>query len=207
MKIRPPWQTVRVKMSIDLKGFESLEMERWTRQHGLPAYRGRQIHSWLFRRLAGSFEDMTDLPKSLRSLLVREATLNHLHLLDSLFSEDGTRKFLFELGDGMSIESVLIPERDHWTLCVSSQVGCAMGCRFCLTGRQGFKRNLSPAEIVDQVIQVRRSMETPERLTNIVLMGMGEPLANYENVVKALRILVSETGMNFSHRKITLSTS
>jgi len=207
VKTRPLSQTVRVKMPIDLKGFDCLEMEHWTRQHGLPAYRGRQIHSWLFRRLAGSFEDMSDLPKSLRTLLACEATLNHLHLIDSVSSEDGTRKYLFKLVDGMTIEAVLIPERDHWTLCVSSQVGCAMGCRFCLTGRQGFKRNLSPAEIVDQVIQVRRSMETPERLTNIVLMGMGEPLANYENVVKALRILVSETGMNFSHRKITLSTS
>jgi len=207
VKTRQPWQTVRVKMSIDLKGLDSLEMEHWAREHGFPAYRGRQIHSWLFRRLAASFDDMSDLPKSLRSFLAREATLNHLELVDSLYSEDGTRKYLFELVDGMTIESVLIPERDHWTLCVSSQVGCAMGCRFCLTGRQGFKRNLSPAEIVDQVIQVRRSMESPERLTNIVLMGMGEPLANYENVVRALRILVSETGMNFSHRKITLSTS
>jgi len=207
VKIRPPWQTVRVSMLIDLKGFDSLEMEHWAREHGFPAYRGRQIHSWLFRRLAGSFEDMSDLPKSLRSFLAREATLNHLQLVDSLISEDGTRKHLFELVDGMTIESVLIPERDHWTLCVSSQVGCAMKCRFCLTGRQGFKRDLSPAEIVDQVIHVRRSMESPARLTNIVLMGMGEPLANYENVVKALRILVSETGMNFSHRKITLSTS
>ena len=201
------WQTVPATMLNDLKGFESLEMEEWARQHGLPAYRGRQIHSWLFRRLAGSFDDMSDLPKSLRSLLAREATLNNLRLIDSLSSEDGTRKYLFELRDGMSIESVLIPERNHWTLCVSSQVGCAMGCRFCLTGSQGFKRNLSTAEIVDQVIQVKLSMEAPERLTNIVLMGMGEPLANYENVVKALRILENETGMNFSHRKITLSTS
>jgi len=194
-------------MSSDLKGLDPLEMEQWARDQGLPAYRGRQIQAWLFKKLAGSFDDMSDLPKSLRSFLTVNVPLNHLKLVDLLGSEDGTKKYLFRLADDMTIESVLIPERDHWTLCISSQVGCAMGCRFCLTGRQGFKRNLSPAEIVDQVIQVRRSMETPERLTNIVLMGMGEPLANYENVVKALRILVSETGMNFSHRKITLSTS
>jgi len=198
---------VRVKMSLELKSLDKGEIENWARGIGLPAYRGRQIHSWLFRRLAGSFEDMSDLSKSLRALLSREATMNHLSLVDTLISEDGTRKYLFELADGHGIESVLIPERDHRTLCISTQAGCKMGCRFCLTGNQGLKRNLSTAEIVDQVIQVKRSMESPERLTNVVLMGMGEPLANYENVVKALRILVSEAGMNFSHRKITLSTS
>ncbi len=207
MRIHQPSQMVRVKMPIDLKGFDSRDIERWVLECGFPAYRGRQIHSWLFRRLAGSYEDMSDLPKSLRSFLSREATMNHMIPVDHLRSKDGTEKFLFELVDGCRIESVLIPERDHWTLCISSQVGCAMGCRFCLTGKQGFRRNLSTAEIVDQVIQIRRSMESPERLTNVVLMGMGEPLANYENVVKALHILVSEAGMNFSHRKITLSTS
>ena len=207
MKIHPPWQPVRVKMPADLKGFDSPEIEHWALQCGFPAYRGRQIHSWLFRRLAGSFEDMSDLPKSVRSFLAREATMNHLALVDLLHSGDETRKYVFELADGHRIESVLIPEREHWTLCISSQVGCAMGCSFCLTGTQGLKRNLSTAEIVDQVIQVRRSMESPERLTNVVLMGMGEPLANYENVIKAVRILVSATGMNFSHRKVTLSTS
>jgi 23S rRNA (adenine2503-C2)-methyltransferase len=194
-------------MPIDLKGFDCRDMERWALECGFPAYRGRQIHSWLFRRLAGSYEDMSDLPKTLRSFLSREAVMRHVVPVDHLRSQDGTEKFLFELVDGLRIESVLIPERDHWTLCISSQVGCAMGCRFCLTGKQGFTRNLSSAEIVDQVVQVRRSMETPDRLTNVVLMGMGEPLANYENVVKVLQILTSDAGMNFSHRKITLSTS
>ena len=104
-------------------------------------------------------------------------------------SKDRTRKYLFQLEDGLLIESVLIPERDHWTLCISSQAGCAMGCRFCLTARQGFKRNLSAAEIVDQVIQVKRSMDEPDRLTNVVFMGMGEPLANYDNVIRALKNL------------------
>ena len=104
------------------------------------------------------------------------------------------------------IESVIIPERDHLTLCISSQAGCAMDCRFCLTARQGLKRNLSAAEIIEQVIDVKRSLDTTEHLTNIVFMGMGEPLANYDAVIKAVGNLVSEDGMNFSHRKITMST-
>jgi 23S rRNA (adenine2503-C2)-methyltransferase len=193
-------------MLADLKGFDESEMEQWALGLGLAPYRGRQVRSWLFRRLAGSFEEMTDLPLSLRSQLDREANIHHLNLVDTQDSNDGTRKFLFELHDGHGIESVLIPERDHLTICISSQAGCAMGCRFCLTGKQGLNRNLTPAEIVEQVIQVRRSVESPERLTNIVFMGMGEPLANYDNLLKAINNLVDETGMNFSHRKVTVST-
>jgi 23S rRNA (adenine2503-C2)-methyltransferase len=121
-------------------------------------------------------------------------------------SGDRTTKFLFMLKDGALIETVLIPERDHYTLCISSQVGCAMGCRFCLTARQGLKRNMTPSEIIEQVIEVRRTMADPERLTNIVLMGMGEPLANYDAVVKAIGNMIAEDGLNFSHRKVTLST-
>ena len=125
---------------------------------------------------------------------------------DLQVSKDGTRKHLFRLQDGHFIESVLIPERDHFTLCISSQAGCAMGCLFCLTAKQGFKRNLTPSEITDQVVQVKRSMPDPDRLTNLVLMGMGEPLANYDSVLKAVKNLVDLEGMNFSHRKVTLST-
>lgn len=194
-------------MPVDLKNFDKEEMEHWAREIGVSAYRGRQIQSWLFSRLACSFEDMTDLPKSLRSLLAHKTNISHLSLVKDLTSEDGTRKYLFELVDHLRIESVLIPERDHLTLCISSQAGCAMGCRFCLTGKQGLKRNLSTAEILEQVIQVKRSIPSPDRLTNVVFMGMGEPLANYANVTKSVRILVSGTGLNFSHRKITLSTS
>ena len=193
-------------MRADLKGFNEDEMEQWVRGLGLPAYRGRQVRSWLFRKLAGSFDEMTDLPLPLRSQLLCQANMHHLSVVDTLDSEDGTRKYLFQLHDGCRIESVLIPERDHQTICISSQAGCAMGCRFCLTGKQGLKRNLSPAEIVDQVIQIRRSLEFPEHLTNIVFMGMGEPLANYDNILKAIHNLVGETGMNFSHRKVTVST-
>ena len=193
-------------MNTDLKALDAHEIERWVLGQGLQAYRGRQIRQWLYGRLAGSFEEMTDIPKSLRSLLQERASITPLEKVKTLVSEDRTEKYLFKLSDGNLIESVLIPERDHFTLCISSQAGCAMGCRFCLTATRGLKRNLKTSEIIEQVIQVRRAMEHPDRLTNIVLMGMGEPLANYDAVVKAIRNMIAEDGMNFSHRKVTLST-
>ena len=193
-------------MKVDLKGLDALEIEDWAAGLGLEAYRGRQIRHWLLGKLAGSFDEMTDLPKSLRALLDKESNINHLENLKVLVSEDGTRKYLFKLFDSHLIESVLIPEKDHLTLCISSQAGCAMDCRFCLTARQGLIRDLTPAEIIEQVIYVKRSIDTPDHLSNIVFMGMGEPLANYDAVIKAIGNLVSEDGMNFSHRKITLST-
>jgi 23S rRNA (adenine2503-C2)-methyltransferase len=149
---------------------------------------------------------MTNLPGSLRKFFQEKASLNHLVLTKKQTSKDGTEKFLFELEDGNRIESVLIPEKDHATLCISSQAGCAMNCRFCRTGQQGFKRNLNPSEIVEQVINVKRDMELPDKLTNIVFMGMGEPLSNYNAVMKALHNIISEEGMNLSHRKVTVST-
>jgi 23S rRNA (adenine2503-C2)-methyltransferase len=190
----------------DLKGMDAREIETWTMEQGLEPYRGRQIRQWLFQKHASSFDDMTNLPKTLRTLLQEKARISHLERVETQASADGTEKYLFRLEDGHFIESVLIPERDHSTLCISSQVGCAMDCRFCLTAKQGLKRNMTPAEIVDQVIRVKRSMEEPGRLTNIVLMGMGEPLANYEAVIKAVNNLIAEDGLNFSHRKVTLST-
>jgi 23S rRNA (adenine2503-C2)-methyltransferase len=193
-------------MKIDIKGLDSRETEDLVVGLGMEAYRGRQIRQWIFKRLACSFEDMTDLPKSMRTLLKEQASIRPIEKIKHQVSEDGTEKYLFRLSDGLSIESVLIPEKDHYTLCISSQAGCAMGCRFCLTAKQGLKRNLKPSEIVDQVIQVKQSMDEPDRMTNIVLMGMGEPLANYDAVVKAMRTLVNENGANFSHRKVTLST-
>jgi 23S rRNA (adenine2503-C2)-methyltransferase len=193
-------------MKHDLKGMSSLEIADWAVSQGLEAYRGRQIRRWLFKQLATSFDEMTDLPKALRTLLKRRASISHLRHLKTLCSEDGTEKYLFMLPDGVVIESVLIPEKGHHTICVSSQAGCAMSCRFCYTGEQGLKRNLSSAEIIEQVIHVTKTMEHPGQLTNIVFMGMGEPLANYDSVVKAIENLVAEDGLNFSKRKVTLST-
>ena len=193
-------------MDVDLKGLDAEETKAWAIGRGLKAYQGRQIRQWLFKKLSGSFEEMTDLSKPLRIALQDDVPINHLETVKALTSKDGTRKFLFRLWDGPCIESVLIPEQDHATLCISSQAGCSMGCRFCLTAKQGLTRDLTASEIIDQVIQVKRSMDAPDRLTNIVFMGMGEPLANYDAVVKAIRNLISADGMNLSHRKVTLST-
>lgn len=193
-------------MKTDLKGLNAREAEQWAMDNGLEPYRGRQIRHWLLARLVGSCDEMQNLPKSLRALVREKTRIAPLEEVTTLTSQDGTRKFLFRLHDDHLIESVLIPERDHLTLCISSQAGCAMGCRFCLTGKQGFKRDLSPSEIIEQVILIKRSLREPERLTNIVFMGMGEPLANYDAVIKALENMIAEDGMNFSHRKLTLST-
>jgi 23S rRNA (adenine2503-C2)-methyltransferase len=193
-------------MKADLKGMSLAETEAWVKEEGLPVYRARQVRHWVFNARVRSFEEMTNLPKTLRAQVAGKARINHLEEIKSEVSRDGTTKYLFKLEDGHTIETVLIPERGHFTLCVSSQAGCAMNCLFCLTGKQGLKRNLMAAEIVDQVVQVKRSMKDPDRLTNIVLMGMGEPLANYDAVVKALDNLIAEDGMNFSHRTVTLST-
>jgi len=194
------------RKKVDLKGMDALEIEVWAVNEGLESYRGRQIRHWLFNKLVSSFGEMTNLPGSLRMLLQEKAHINPLENMATQVSRDGTKKYLFKLGTGHFIESVLIPERDHYTLCISSQAGCAMGCRFCITSKQGLKANLSPGEIIDQVIQVKRSMDHQESLTNIVFMGMGEPLANYDAVVKAIGNLIAEDGMNFSHRRVTLST-
>ena len=195
-----------VMTKTDLKGLDAGEMEAWAEDHGLKAYRGRQVRRWLFGRLADSFDEMTNLPKSLRSFLKENFNLRSLEMVKTLVSVDGSRKYLFRLPEGYLIESVLIPERDHFTICISSQAGCAMGCRFCLTAINGLKRNLTPSEIIEQVIFVKRAMANPDRLTNIVLMGMGEPLANYNAIIKAVKNIVSADGLNFSHRKVTLST-
>lgn len=193
-------------MKVDLKSLTTPEAEIWAREMGMEPYRGRQIRHWLFKNLTLSFDDMTNLSRSLRETLKKKARITHLEKVRTQTSKDTTTKFLFRLADGLFIESVLIPERDHFTICISSQAGCAMGCRFCHTAKQGLKRNLSAAEIIDQVIHVKCFMKEPEQMTNIVLMGMGEPLANYDNVIRAIHNIVDNNGMNFSHRKVTLST-
>jgi 23S rRNA (adenine2503-C2)-methyltransferase len=151
---------------------------------------------------------MTNLSKKWRECFQEQAYLSSLVLLKKERSSDGAQKFLFQLEDGLTIESVLLPERGHYTLCLSSQVGCAQNCRFCFTGRMGLKRNLKASEIINQVLAVRRTLEDSEPfLTNLVLMGMGEPLDNFEQTSRALAILLSPEGMQFSHRHVTLSTA
>lgn len=193
---------------MDIKSYNREALLQWLAVHHERPFRADQILKWLYVRLADGFDQMTDLSKSFRELLAGHFTIDRLPAAQVLSSSDGTRKFLFRLSDGQTVESVLIPERDHFTLCVSSQVGCAQGCRFCLTGQGGFVRNLTPGEIVGQVWEIRKRLDDPARLTNLVFMGMGEPLANYANLVAAVRILTdSDWGMKFASRRVTLSTA
>jgi 23S rRNA (adenine2503-C2)-methyltransferase len=194
----------------------SLSLEALTRfvteTLGERAFRAPQIYRWLHQRGATSFDEMTDLSKALREKLKAVADIVPLVKDVELRSVDGTIKYRWKTHDGRYIESVYMPSEDRKTLCVSTQVGCAMACGFCMTGTMGLKRNLTPGEIVAQVHAVNREvrknegLETLRPLTNLVFMGMGEPLHNFENLKTALSILQSEDGPNFSHRHITVST-
>src|SRR5579871_3140745 len=174
---------------------------------GLPEkkarYHARQIFRWVHQRKVSSFGEMTDLPLSLRAGLAAKFDFAPLTRTLEQKSVDGTRKFLFKLTDGKTIESVLIPADDRLTICISSQVGCAMACKFCLTGTMGLLRNLEVHEIVGQVHELSKVAS----ISNIVFMGMGEPLHNLENVCRAIEILLEQDGLNFSKRKVTVSTS
>lgn len=192
----------------DIMDLSPGQLQQWLVQQGMAAYRGGQILRWIYGRQVGDFEQMTDLSKTDREKLKRHFEIGRLVKLKEEVSRDGSRKYLFGLGDGQRIESVLIPERGHHTLCVSSQVGCALGCRFCLTGEGGFIRNLSQGEIIAQVRDIQAELSEPALLTNIVLMGMGEPLANYANVTAAVNTLTDNgLGFRFAGRRVTLSTA
>lgn len=191
----------------DIKELGSDALGKWLNERNIKTYRAHQILNWVYRRQADRFEQMTNLNKALRESLARHFCIARLEKKAIQSSRDGSRKYLFRLADNLCIESVLIPEKQHYTLCISSQVGCAQGCRFCLTGKYGFFRNLTQSEIVSQVRDILADIGDPSRLTNIVLMGMGEPLANYKNVLNAIRVITdSQCGLNFSPRRITLST-
>lgn len=188
-----------------MKGMTLPELENFVAGLGWEKYRARQIFKWLYNKQVDDFSKMSDIPKDYREKLSEVADINELKL--STFEKsncDGTIKFLFELKDGEKIESVLIPDDSRLTLCVSTQVGCPIDCKFCATGAMGFKRNLTAGEIVDQVIQSQRFSE--RRITNIVFMGMGEPLLNLKNLLKAIDIITSDDGIRIGSRKITIST-
>ena len=191
----------------DIKNLTEEGLVQCLDQVGAAPYRAGQILRWIYHRGVCSFSEMTDLSKDLRRTLSQRLIISRLELEQARTSRDGSRKYLFRLKDGEYVESVLIPERGHSTLCISSQVGCAMGCAFCLTGRGGLVRNLEPSEIVNQVCAVKDDLSSPETLTNIVFMGMGEPLANYQNVVQAIRTISGQNGLQFSSRRVTLSTA
>jgi 23S rRNA (adenine2503-C2)-methyltransferase len=189
------------------------EVEAWLTTQGEPGYRARQILHWLYRRRVSQFEEMSDLPQDLRRMLGDEFRCQSLECLHHTGSNDLTRKFLFRLFDGSFIESVLIPASpalygsaaDRRTICVSTQVGCAFGCKFCASGLEGWTRNLKVGEIVEQILRVESL--SGEKINNIVFMGMGEPLANYENLLRAIEIINGEWGVGIGARHITISTS
>jgi 23S rRNA (adenine2503-C2)-methyltransferase len=182
------------------------DMEAFLIARGQQKYRAAQIMKWIHQGLVDNFEPMTNLSKSLRLELSDHAHIGVLRHVSTQTSVDNTAKFLFQLSDGLFIESVLIPETDHDTLCISTQVGCAMGCRICRTAKMGLQRNLSSGEIVGQLLAVRR-IRQDSRITNVVFMGMGEPLANFENTVRAITILSHPNGPQISWRRLTVSTS
>jgi 23S rRNA (adenine2503-C2)-methyltransferase len=189
------------------------ELQEELHKLGEPSYRAGQIAHWLYKRAVKSFEEMTDLSRDLRAQLANQFAFSKMDIVRVLGSHDATRKFLFRLSDGNLIESVLIPaspalyagSSDRRTICISTQVGCAYGCKFCASGLEGFSRNLRPNEIIDQIIAIED--ESGEKIDNIVFMGMGEPLANFENVMRAIRIINAPWGLGIGARHITVSTS
>lgn len=189
----------------DLRDLSQEEIALWLEGEGEKPYRAAQIVGWLFDKKVRNTEEMSNLSLSLRTRLASSFSLNNLTVMDTQVSRDGTIKYLYGLADGKNVESVLIPDGPRLTLCVSTQVGCKLGCTFCRTGDAGFIRNLLPHEILGQVIETERLSEN--RITNLVLMGMGEPLDNYENVVKSLNLLHDPGGMRYANRKVTLSTA
>jgi 23S rRNA (adenine2503-C2)-methyltransferase len=204
---------VATNAKIDIRSLQFHEFEEKIREFGEPLYRARQIADWLYQKRVQSFDEMTDLPQEFRKRLAEQFDFSKVDIVRVLGSHDTTRKFLFRLHDESLIETVLIPaspalygsRSDRRTICISTQVGCAYGCKFCASGLEGFSRNLKPNEIVDQIIAVER--ETGEKIDNIVFMGMGEPLANLENVMRAIRIINAPWGLGIGARHITVSTS
>ncbi|MBC8317221.1 MAG: 23S rRNA (adenine(2503)-C(2))-methyltransferase RlmN [Desulfobulbaceae bacterium] len=198
----------------DLKNISLPELADLLESLGLPGSRARHIFAWLMRPGNHELNRMEELKKEIKDKLSTKARISTLTPATVEESRDGTRKYAFSLDDRSHIESVLIPEGDRHTLCLSSQVGCAMACTFCLTGTMGFKRNLQPSEIVNQVLAVMEDMVARgikrgthrEFINNLVFMGMGEPLANYNNLIRALTILMTEEGLGFTERRVTVST-
>ena len=199
-------------MSMNLLDFDLDALAAYCEQLGEKRYRATQLFRWIHQRGASDFTDMTDLAKSLRSKLAGKAHVQGLSVMSRHDSADGTIKWLFDVGAGDVIETVFIPEADRGTLCISSQAGCAVGCRFCSTGHQGFSRNLSTGEIIAQLWFaehfLREHLGRSERvISNVVMMGMGEPLQNYAQLLPALRVMLDDHAYGLSRRRVTVSTS
>ena len=203
---------MRFPMTTNLLGFDLEGLAAFCEQLGEKRFRATQLFRWIHQKGATSFDQMTDLAKSLREKLPASAVIEGIKLVSRHDSVDGTIKWLFDVGAGDIIETVFIPESDRGTLCVSSQAGCAVGCRFCSTGHQGFSRNLTTAEIIGQLWFaehcLRQQFKQQERvISNVVMMGMGEPLQNYAQLLPALRVMLDDHGYGLSRRRVTVSTS
>ena len=198
-------------MAVNLLDFDASSLTDYFAGLDEKPFRARQVLRWMHRFGQSDFDAMTDIAKSLREKLRVQAEIRPPSVVSDKFSDDGTRKFLFDVGSGNAVETVFIPEDDRGTLCVSTQAGCALDCAFCSTGKQGFNRNLTVAEIIGQLWQANRLLgdaSTGERIiSNVVLMGMGEPLANFENTVTALRLMLDDNAYGLSRRRVTVSTS
>ena len=191
---------------INLLDLDRSAMEAFFESLGAKAFHGRNVLKWIHKHGVTEFDEMTDLSKKLRARLQQEAVIEIPQMVVEQPSSDGTVKWVLQLGDGQRIETVYIPDGNRSTVCVSSQVGCALGCLFCLTGRGGFRRDLRVDEIVDQVL-IGRSLLPPERMiNNVVLMGMGEALLNLQNVIPALQLITAPQGIGISNRRVTVST-
>ncbi|MDI3546423.1 MAG: rRNA (adenine2503-C2)-methyltransferase [Halanaerobiales bacterium] len=201
-----------MKKKQDLKALTRKELIEWFEKRGYKKFRANQVFNWVYKNGVDSFDEMSNLPQDLRDKLKEEAYLSRLFLQDAVEASDGTIKYLWSLADNETIESVYLPFEDgRHSVCISSQAGCAMNCKFCATGIGGLIRNLTPAEIVDQVLEIQKDISQGEfgspRISNVVFMGMGEPLANYESVLRAISILNDHQGLDIGMRRITLSTS
>ena len=185
-----------------LIGSNLQELQEIALSYGMPKFSGRQMADWLYKKKVGSIEDMTNLSKSFRERLSKDYCVGVSSCLSVAESKDGTKKYLFPVESGGAVETVMIPESDRATLCVSSQNGCKMNCSFCMTGRGGFRGNLTAAEIISQYLGI----DETDRITNTVFMGMGEPFDNYEAVMRSIEILTSDWGFGWSPKRITVST-
>jgi 23S rRNA (adenine2503-C2)-methyltransferase len=192
---------------IQLKGMPLAELKEYFTSIGEPKFRGEQVFNWMYNHLVTNFDQMVNIPKSLRGKLAEETILSTLKYVDAEISTvSGTKKFVFETSDGNKIESVIIPEEKRTTLCISTQVGCPLDCQFCATGLMGYKKNLNAGEIFDQYLMAANDYGK-ENISNVVYMGMGEPLLNFKNTVNSLRIFAEELTTGISLKKITVSTA
>ena len=192
---------------LNLIGFSYTHLQEFLLKHGIKPYRAHQIFIWIYHHKLYDFEHMTNLSKSLRALLKEHFYISVPKIRSTTKSQDGSIKYLFELKDGLTIESVWMPTDQRKTLCVSTQVGCRLACAFCITGTMGLERNLSSDEIIGQYLAVNENMPEEDQVTNVVLMGMGEPLDNYDATIDAIRLMILPEALRLSSRKITLSTA